>query len=428
MRGHPPPARDVETAARLLEDARRRRGIDRQVPGDGRERARHVEDVRPRGAHVVVGEREGRLLGREGGAHLRRRPGEELSLDAFAVRIRGGVEPAPGRRQVAPDVGERLADDARELVSSRHLVGFQVDECQERIVVEHLLEVRHAPADVGRVAVEATAHVIVDAAPGHRFQRLHHHAERRGIARAAVVAEQELELERFGKPGRAPEAAVRRVERPLELAEGAPEDVGAWHLLARRGGHLLADAAREVGGRGSRPVGVLGVDRVHPPEEREEAEAHPAVAVARGEIGATVERLPVRREPHGHRPAAVPRHHLDGGHVDGVDVGPSLAIDLDGDVVLVQLGGDLLVVERLLLHHVAPVARRVADAQENRPVLAPRAFERLLTPGVPVDGVVRVLEQVRAGGLGQSVRAHPASVSRSRPSDIRGLRSAQGFQ
>ena len=269
---------------------------------------------------------------------------------------------------------------------------------------------RHAPADVGRVAVEATAHVIVDAAPGHRFQRLHHHAERRGIARAAVVAEQELELERPGKPGRAPEAAVRRVERPPELGEGAPEDVGAWHLLARRGGHLLADAAREVGGRGSRPVGVLGVDRVHPPEEREEAEAHPAVAVARGEIGATVERLPVRREPHGHRPAAVPRHHLDGGHVDGVDVGPSLAIDLDGDVVLVQLGGDLLVVERLLLHHVAPVARRVADAQENRPVLAPRAFERLLTPGVPVDGVVRVLEEIRAvlqdqpvGVLGRAV-------------------------
>src|SRR6266581_1059570 len=83
---------------------------------------------------------------------------------------------------------------------------------------------------------------------------------------------------RPGKPGRAPEAAVLRVERPPELGEGAPEDVGAWHPLARRGDHLLPDAAREVGRRGGCPVGVLGVDLVHPPEEREEAEAHPAVA------------------------------------------------------------------------------------------------------------------------------------------------------
>src|SRR5262249_30423276 len=87
-------------------------------------------------------------------------------------------------------------------------------------------------------------------------------------------------------------------------------------------------------------------------------------------------------------------------------------------VVTVQLGGDLLVVEGFLLHHVAPVAGRVADAEENRPGLAPGPLEGLLAPGGPVDGGVRVLggggavlEGEAVGVLGRAVRV---PVSRAR--------------
>ena len=49
------------------------------------------------------------------------------------------------------------------------------------------------------------------------------------------------------------------------------------------------------------------------------------------EVGAAVERHALRRQEHGHRPAAVPGHGLHGLHVDGVEVGALLAVDLDID-------------------------------------------------------------------------------------------------
>ena len=65
--------------------------------------------------------------------------------------------------------------------------------------------------------------------------------------------------------------------------------------------------------------------------------------------------------------------------------------------------GDLGVLERLVLHHVAPVAGGVADREEDRLVLASCRLEGLLTPRVPVDGVVGMLEQVGALLAGEPV-------------------------
>src|SRR5205085_586056 len=108
------------------------------------------------------------------------------------------------------------------------------------------------------------------------------------------------------------------------------------------------------------------------------------------------------------RPAAVPRHHLHCLHVDGVDVGTLFTIDLDGDKVVIEDCRDRFVLERLALHHVAPVTRRVADREEHRLVLAPRFRERLVAPGIPVDRVVRVLQEVRRRFFGQTVHSFPS--------------------
>src|SRR5262249_59716539 len=89
--------------------------------------------------------------------------------------------------------------------------------------------------------------------------------------------------------------------------------------------------------------------------------------------------------------------------VDVVDGGPVLAVHLDADEVLVEVLGDLLVAERLALHDVAPVARAVADRQEDELALLLGLGERLLAPRVPVHGVVGVLEQVGAGLAGEAV-------------------------
>ena len=114
------------------------------------------------------------------------------------------------------------------------------------------------------------------------------------------------------------------------------------------------------------------------------------------EVGPTEKRLPLGRERRGHRPAATAGQRLDRGHVDAVHVGPLLAIHLDGDEVLVEIPRDFEILERLALHHVAPVTGRIAHAEQHRLVLPRGARERLVAPRVPAHGIVRVLEQIGA--------------------------------
>jgi hypothetical protein len=112
-----------------------------------------------------------------------------------------------------------------------------------------------------------------------------------------------------------------------------------------------------------------------------------------GKYGAAVERREVRSEEHVQRPAAAETQRLHRGHVDAIDVGTLLAVDLDRHEAFVEHARDALVLERLLLHDVAPVAGGVADAEEDRPVGRAGERECLFVPGLPVDGIVRVLER-----------------------------------
>ena len=91
-------------------------------------------------------------------------------------------------------------------------------------------------------------------------------------------------------------------------------------------------------------------------------------------------------------------------HVNLVKVGTFLAIDFDADEILVHQLRDLFVLERLVLHYVTPVARRIANAQQNRLVLVARLRQGIFTPGIPVDRVVRVLEKIGTGLLDKCVR------------------------
>ena len=65
---------------------------------------------------------------------------------------------------------------------------------------------------------------------------------------------------------------------------------------------------------------------------------------------------------------------------------------------------DRVVLERLALHHVAPMTRRVADRQQDRLVLRLRARERFRPPRIPIDRIVRMLPQVRTLFVDQPVR------------------------
>ena len=249
--------------------------------------------------------------------------------------------------------------------------------------------------------MEAAAYLVVDAAHGHAVQRRADHLQRADVAGAQVVAQQELVRHRLRELGLESDAAVRGVEVLDDSGERRGQYVGGERLDApacgRHRAHLLQ---QPLGGQYDLavllPVGVRD-RRQHPREARH------AVPVLRGIVGAAVEGLAVRRQKDRHRPAAAAGHRLDGAHVYRVDVGPLLAVDLDADELGVHHLRYPRVFERLALHDVAPVARRIADAQQDGPVLGLRPPQRLIAPRVPVHGIVGVLQQVGARLVDQSV-------------------------
>ena len=90
-------------------------------------------------------------------------------------------------------------------------------------------------------------------------------------------------------------------------------------------------------------------------------------------------------------------------HVLLVNVRSLLSVDFDGDVVFVEDLGNLIVFERFSLHHMTPKTGRVTNRQEDEFAFLLGALKSFRTPWVPVDWVVRVLQQIGAGFTGQSV-------------------------
>ena len=112
---------------------------------------------------------------------------------------------------------------------------MQIRGGEERVVVEHLLEVGDEPALVDRVAVEAAADEVVHAAGRHPVEGLRDHLER---ASSAAGAEQELERRGRRELRRAAEAAVRGVElrragSTRRAIERARSSAARWTARAR---------------------------------------------------------------------------------------------------------------------------------------------------------------------------------------------------
>ncbi len=122
-----------------------------------------------------------------------------------------------------------------------------------------------------------------------------------------------------------------------------------------------------------------------------------AVARFLRKIRAAPHRLALGRQEHRERPAALLAEQMQRVHVDLVDVGPLLAIDLDVDEQRVHHARGRLVLEALVRHHVAPVARRIADREQDRLVGLLCFGERLGAPRPPVHRIVLVLQQIGRG-------------------------------
>ena len=225
-----------------------------------------------------------------------------------------------------------------------------------------------------------------------------------GTGRRATDAQQQVEAHRLRELRGAAEPAVRVVVLLPERLDRGLEGVASGGPVRRLHQRRAAEGRRQLAGLGV-DVGATGAPQLVDPLAQL-GEGDHAAAPRAGEVGPPEERPAVRREEHGHRPAALPGQRLDGLHVDLVDVRALLAVDLDVDEELVHQRRDLGVLERLVRHHVAPVACRIAHRQQHRLVAAAGGGEGVVTPRIPVDRVVGVLAEVRAGLVGQAVH-HP---------------------
>ncbi len=90
-------------------------------------------------------------------------------------------------------------------------------------------------------------------------------------------------------------------------------------------------------------------------------EGRAPVAKVLGEVRSAPNRSRLAVEEHGQWPAALLAQGMQRAHVDGVDIGPLLPVDLDVHEQLVHDGRRRFVLEALVRHDVAPMAGGIAD-------------------------------------------------------------------
>ena len=257
----------------------------------------------------------------------------------------------------------------------------------------------YQPVPVHGVPGEPSSEVVVDAPFGHMLQ-----GDGDGLSgtvrpRLVVYAEKKLQHRLLGELG--------GLSEPAEPAVVGGEDLTAGHLKAVGGGNKTARyppgyRLHQVRRLGIHPVALVppnlgdGLDDL---EERRHT-----VAGLFGEIGAGEEGTSLMVKPDGHRPSPMAGHGLDGLHVDRVDVGSLLPVHLHVDEETIHHRRGVGVFEGLVGHHMTPMAGGISDAQQDGDVTAASFSEGLLTPLVPVHGVVLVLEKVRGGSLGETIR------------------------
>ena len=82
-------------------------------------------------------------------------------------------------------------------------------------------------------------------------------------------------------------------------------------------------------------------------------------------VSANVEWFLVRCQKYRQRPAASASRKLADPLVNVIEIRPLLPVDLDVNEMFVHYLGYFIVFKGLVRHHVAPVARTVADAKKN---------------------------------------------------------------
>ena len=244
--------------------------------------------------------------------------------------------------------------------------------------------------------MKAAADLVVDPAHRHAVQRMQQGLSQRGVVPARIHQQLKIGRDRELRSA-ATESAVHLVETREESEDGVVHFALPDRLRLRERPESSGHVGRDLISFCQELRSLAGPLSCDLPQECHESRLWKISAAEKW-----LERL--RFEKHGHRPAASPRQRLDRRHVNIIHIRALFTIDLDRDEVLVHVGGNLLVFKALSLHHMTPITRGVADADEDRLVLASRGFKRLRSPRIPVHRVMGMLQQVGAGFVDQAIR------------------------
>ena len=302
-----------------------------------------------------------------------RLPRVREALDPVGVGVLRGREPPFGEEQLPQEVADGLLDDRSVARLAGHDPRVEVGRGEQRVVVEHLLEVGHEPPGVDRVAMEAAADDVVEPARCHPVERALHH--RQGAR--PTTAEEELDRRRGRKLRRRAEAAERRLVGPREPCLGGVEQ-------CRRELLVPGLEPRRAAERSNQPLGLLLelvsalAPRLGDGAQHLRERGHAVPRLGR-EVRSRIERRAGRGHEDRRGPPALARQRHAGVHRDRIDVGAFLAVDLDVHEEVVHQRRDTRVRKGLVLHHMAPVARAVADRDEER-TPSPRARANASSP------------------------------------------------
>ena len=238
---------------------------------------------------------------------------------------------------------------------------------------------------VDRVAREAAAQMIVNAAGANAAQREQHEVLKVGLLKSVTRTPKQFEQRGVGKFGSALDTTVHAIHHGGE----------AGRIIVDEGDRQVAGSVSAVGiaqrvakrlAIGADALGLRAVDIRDLTQNI--AKRGPTVASLLGKIGAAPERLARARQEHREGPAATLTHGMQRCHIDLVDVGTFLPIDLYVDEKLVHERGGFAVFETLVRHHMAPVAGRVANRQQDRLISLLGFRQRRLAPHPPMGGIL----------------------------------------
>ena len=316
--------------------------------------------------------------------------------------------------------------------------GLEVQACQAGVVLQHLLEVGHAPVASRGIAEEPPGHVIVEAVGRHAFQcgaqylmhALGRHqgaGVRRDTSRGAAAAqlregEHERENVRLRELGVGAETPMQGVEGAHDLQGDLRRDVAGHVRIAfevRSGEVASAPHSAQMGER-RLPIGVLSVVCRAQRQERRAVGREELVDSLKGlqdlvrrHVGGAGDGVAARRKKGGGRPAA----HV----VAAVHVGVAVVVNTDGHEVLVDGGDHAGVGIARLVHDVAPVAPDGGERQQDGAPELVSLGERRLTPRAPLDLVGAVGRGEKRNSVSPSMRE--SFPDRKRPNRDR-MRSA----